>query len=189
MKVRSPMPCSCSCLSPTRSQRRRRELHGADSDMAQRLETAMAHTLRLGSCTVRTRIWHSDWKPRWLIRYVSAALLSFMDNQVDVYALGAGVKGATREIEAQVGVRVDIAILHLHKKDPRLARMRKIVRLFNEALTEARKVGLPIDGVPVVLRGVLEEEPSPYLSGVVGEFWVQYAAFESNYKTRDPGNK
>ena len=67
--------------------------------------------------------------------------------------------------------------------------MRKIVRLFNEALTEARKVGLPIDGVPVVLRGVLEEEPSPYLSGVVGEFWVQYAAFELNYKTRDPGNK
>ena len=49
MKVRSPMPCSCSCLSPTRSQRRRRELHGADSVMAQRLETAMAHTLRLGS--------------------------------------------------------------------------------------------------------------------------------------------
>ena len=49
MKVRSPMPCSCSCLSPTRSQRRRRELHGADSDLAQRLETAMAHTLRLGS--------------------------------------------------------------------------------------------------------------------------------------------
>ena len=49
MKVRSPMPCSCSCLSPTRSQRRRRELHGADSDMAQRLETAIAHTLRLGS--------------------------------------------------------------------------------------------------------------------------------------------
>ena len=49
MKVRSPMPCSCSCLSPTRSQRRRRELHGTDSDMAQRLETAMAHTLRLGS--------------------------------------------------------------------------------------------------------------------------------------------
>ena len=49
MKVRSPMPCSCSCLSPTRSQRRRRELHDADSDMAQRLETAMAHTLRLGS--------------------------------------------------------------------------------------------------------------------------------------------
>ena len=32
-----------------RSQRRRRELHGADSDMAQRLETAMAHALRLGS--------------------------------------------------------------------------------------------------------------------------------------------
>ena len=41
----SPIPCSCSCLR-TRSQRR--ELHGADSDMAQRLETAMAHTLRLG---------------------------------------------------------------------------------------------------------------------------------------------
>ena len=53
MKVRSPMPCSCSCLSPTRSQRRRRELHGADSDMAQRLETAMAHTLRLGSLAER----------------------------------------------------------------------------------------------------------------------------------------
>ena len=32
---------------------------------------------------MRTRIWHSDWKPRWLIRYVSAALLSFMDKQVN----------------------------------------------------------------------------------------------------------
>ena len=33
---------------------------------------------------MRTRIWHSDWKPRWLIRCVSAALLSFMDKQ-DVF--------------------------------------------------------------------------------------------------------
>ena len=33
---------------------------------------------------MRTRIWHSDWKPRWLIRYVSAALLSFMDKQVSL---------------------------------------------------------------------------------------------------------
>ena len=32
---------------------------------------------------MRTRIWHSDWKPRWLIRCVSAALLSFMDKQED----------------------------------------------------------------------------------------------------------
>ena len=30
---------------------------------------------------MRTRIWHSDWKPRWLIRCVSAALRSFMDKQ------------------------------------------------------------------------------------------------------------
>ena len=30
---------------------------------------------------MRTRIRHSDWKPRWLIRCVSAALLSFMDKQ------------------------------------------------------------------------------------------------------------
>ena len=30
---------------------------------------------------MRTRIWHSDWKPRWLIRCVSVALLSFMDKQ------------------------------------------------------------------------------------------------------------
>ena len=34
---------------------------------------------------MRTRIWHSDWKPRWLIRCVSAALLSFMDKQVREY--------------------------------------------------------------------------------------------------------
>ena len=61
-KVRSPMPCSCSCLSPTRSQRRRRD-----------------------DCTVRTRIWHSDWKPRCLIRCVSAALLSFMDKQETLF--------------------------------------------------------------------------------------------------------
>ena len=30
---------------------------------------------------MRTRIWHSDWKTRWLIRCVSAALLSFMGKQ------------------------------------------------------------------------------------------------------------
>ena len=36
---------------------------------------------------MRTRIWHSDWKPRWLIRCVSAALLSFMDKQVRVCQL------------------------------------------------------------------------------------------------------
>ena len=34
---------------------------------------------------MRTRIWHSDWKPRWLIRCVPAALLSFMDKQVRFY--------------------------------------------------------------------------------------------------------
>ena len=36
---------------------------------------------------MRTRIWHSDWKPRWLIRCVSAALLSFMDKQVPDWRL------------------------------------------------------------------------------------------------------
>ena len=35
---------------------------------------------------MRTRIWHSDWKPRWLIRCVSAALLSFMDKQEAIWA-------------------------------------------------------------------------------------------------------
>lgn len=108
---------------------------------------------------------------------------------MEIFALGAGVKGATRKIEAQVGVKVDIALLHLHKRDSRLPRMRKIIRLFNEALTEARKANLPIDGVPVVLRGVLEEDPAPYLSGVIGEFWMQYSAFESNYKTRSSGTR
>ena len=34
---------------------------------------------------MRTRIWHSDWKPRWLIRCVSAAVLSFMDKQEKIY--------------------------------------------------------------------------------------------------------
>ena len=34
---------------------------------------------------MRTRIWHSDWKPRCLIRCVSAALLSFMDKQDAVF--------------------------------------------------------------------------------------------------------
>ena len=37
---------------------------------------------------MRTRIWHSDWKPRWLIRCVSAALLSFMDKQENEYSAG-----------------------------------------------------------------------------------------------------
>ena len=37
---------------------------------------------------MRTRIWHSDWKPRWLIRCVSAALLSFMDKQERVLEAG-----------------------------------------------------------------------------------------------------
>lgn len=110
-------------------------------------------------------------------------------NDIELLLVGAGVKGANRAIEAQAGVKVDIALVQLHKKDPRLPRMRKIIRLFNEALTESRKIGLPIDGVPVVLRGVLEEDPLPYKSGIIGDFWAQYAAFESNYNTRGPGTK
>ena len=77
--------------------------------------------------------------------------------------MGAGVKGASRNIQLLAGVKVDIAFLHLHRKGPKLSGMRKIIRLFNEAVTEARKLNLPIDGVPEVLRGVLEEDPSPHL--------------------------
>ena len=36
---------------------------------------------------MRTRIWHRDWKPRWLIRCVSAALLSVMDKQEPRYCV------------------------------------------------------------------------------------------------------
>ena len=108
---------------------------------------------------------------------------------IEVFALGAGVKGASRDIQLLAGVKADIAFLHLHRRDPKLSGKRKIIRLFNEALTEARKLSLPIDGVPGVLRGVLEEDPSPYFSGVVGEFWMQYSAFESKYGTRGSGTR
>ena len=40
---------------------------------------------------MRTRIWHSDWKPRWLIRCVSAALLSFMDKQEGISFAATGL--------------------------------------------------------------------------------------------------
>ena len=56
---------------------------------------------------------------------------------IEVFALGAGVKGASRNIQLLAGVKVDIAFLHLHRKGPKLSGMRKIIRLFNEALTEA----------------------------------------------------
>ena len=108
---------------------------------------------------------------------------------IEVFALGAGVKGASRKIKFQVGVKADIAFVHLDKRDPRKPRMRKVIRLFNEALIEARRLNLPIDGVPVVLRGILEEDPSPYFSGVVGEFWLQYGAFESKFGTRGSGTR
>ncbi len=108
---------------------------------------------------------------------------------IKVFALGAGVKGASQEIQFLAGVNAEIAFLHLHRKDPKFSGKRKILCLFNEALTEARKLRLPIDGVPGVLRGILEEDPSPYLSGVVGEFWMQYSAFESKYRTSGPGTR
>ena len=54
---------------------------------------------------MRTRIWHSDWKPRWLIRCVSAALLSFMDKQEDVY-IGAALSGRHRMDRRELASRV-----------------------------------------------------------------------------------
>ena len=60
---------------------------------------------------MRTRIWHSEWKPRWLIRCVSAALLSFMDKQealcldLRVRVLAAVAGGAShRPAAARFGV-------------------------------------------------------------------------------------
>ena len=111
------------------------------------------------------------------------------DEDIEVFALGAGVIGASRKLKLPAGVEASIAFLHLPGKDPNLSRKRKIIRLLNEALTEARRLSLPIDGVPEVLRGVLEEDPSPYFSGVVGEFWMQYSAFESKYGTRGSGTR
>ena len=49
---------------------------------------------------MRTRIWHSDWKPRWLIRCVSAALLSFMDKQEEFLSQGARERSANASDEA-----------------------------------------------------------------------------------------
>jgi len=112
-----------------------------------------------------------------------------MVEDIEVFAVGAGVIGASTKIKLPAGVEASIAFLHLHRKDPKLSRKRKIIRLLNEALTEARKLGLPIDGIPGVLRGVMEEDPSPYLSGVVGEFWMQYSAFESKYGTSGSGTR
>ena len=48
---------------------------------------------------MRTRIWHSDWKPRWLIRCVSAALLSFMDKQEILWHDGLGTSLYAKRLE------------------------------------------------------------------------------------------
>ena len=52
---------------------------------------------------MRTRIWHSDWKLRWLIRCVSAALLSFMDKQ-DAFCAAHGLSPG---ISFEVALAVD----------------------------------------------------------------------------------
>ena len=60
---------------------------------------------------MRTRIWHSDWKPRWLIRCVSAALLSFMDKQVSLWLLGCDDGTAvSRKVDNQHRVEGFVAL-------------------------------------------------------------------------------
>ena len=66
---------------------------------------------------MRTRIWHSDWKPRWLIRCVSAALLSFMDKQVVLWAVRWYCRYpiSYRDLEAMMterGVAVDHSTIY-----------------------------------------------------------------------------
>ena len=67
---------------------------------------------------MRTRIWHSDWKPRWLIRCVSAALLSFVDKQEEIWLQGPESSCARRLSyrRCKTGEAVDLPIL------PELAR-------------------------------------------------------------------
>ena len=62
-----------------------------------------------GSCTVRTRTYGTaSWKPRWLIRCVSAALLTFMDKQVPLCREALRLRGpeprrAGRLTQGEVG--------------------------------------------------------------------------------------
>ena len=82
---------------------------------------------------MRTRIWHSDWKPRWLIRYVSAALLSFMDKQEGISPTPDMVPTKTDALQSAADDLRDLLITYLARSPG----ARFIVKAIEPALGKA----------------------------------------------------
>ena len=93
--------------------------------------------------------------------------------------LGPGVKGS--KVEWEAGRYHEAAFVTLHRKDPHLGGKTKLVNLFNEALTQADKLNLPLKGLAPSLRDLVEG--SGFVDGRIGRFILEYGRFEGRFNT------
>lgn len=99
-----------------------------------------------------------------------------------VRALGAGVKG--KRITGTVGRYMEVAFVHLSKKDPHISAKNKLINQFNDALTQADKLNLPIAGAATSLRDLVEGRG--FVDSHVGSFILAYGRFEGKFGTTGP---
>ena len=104
-------------------------------------------------------------------------------NELLIRALGAGVKGNT--IHGTVGRYMEIAVVVLREKDPHLGAKNKLIKLFNEALTQANRLNLPIVGVATSLRDLIEGRG--FVDSQIGSFILAYGRFEGKFGTTGSG--
>lgn len=97
--------------------------------------------------------------------------------------LGAGVKG--NRITGTVGRYLEVAFVTLSKKDPHFSGKTKLINLFNQALTQADKLNLPLAGVATALRDLVEGKG--FIESQVGKFFMAYGHFEGKFGTSGAG--
>ena len=94
--------------------------------------------------------------------------------------IGAGVKG--NKIVATKGKYFEAAIAHLSKKDRHFSGKIKLIKIFNDAMSQADKLNLPIRGFATSLRDMVEGKV--FVEGLIGQFILVYGRFEGKFGTR-----
>lgn len=97
--------------------------------------------------------------------------------------LGAGVKG--NKITGTAGRYLEVAFVSLNKKDPHASGKTKLIKLFNEALSQADRLNLPLAGAAASLRDLVEGRG--FVDSKVGRFVLAYGRFEGRFGTLGPG--
>ncbi len=105
-----------------------------------------------------------------------------IDNMI-IKLLGAGVKSKT--VAGTVGRYLEVAIVELNKSDPHVSGKTKLINLFNQALTQADRLNLPLAGVASSLRDMVEG--IGFVDSWVGRFFLAYGRFEGKFGTSGAG--